>query len=219
MDDVPGILAKKIGEDCCRKVKPENAARMFRHPAPVLLNGTVVRMLDRREPRSILEVGAGCLRNALHLVNMGHRMTVLEVEGMQQRFPDQYAKFKRLGGKLLKTISGAPRFDVVICTFVIETICKPRERLALLRHIAEHLKPRGVLILSARGPRDLLTAQNKGVPCSDGYLTPNYSFARSFTKAQMGQLLRNAGFRRLQFLHRNSSTEPEYLHVIAATNE
>ena len=77
---------------CCKKVKPENAARLFRNPASILLNGSVVEMLSTE--RTILEIGAGCLRNALYLVGKGHRVTVVEVPGMQLRFPEQYRRFE-----------------------------------------------------------------------------------------------------------------------------
>lgn len=204
---------------CCKKVRPENAARMFRHPAPILSIRTVANLLAGPSPRVILEVGAGCLRNALFLLGAGHRVSVLEVPRMAERFPEQYNEFARAGGKTLKNFAGAPRFEIALLTFVVETICEPKERIELLHAVRSHLKPDGTLVLSARGPRDLLTAQNKGVRCRDGYLTPNFSFARSYTRAQMERLLRAAGFSELQFLHKDSSKEPEYLHVIARTHD
>lgn len=205
-----------MGKNCCKQVKPENAARMFLHPAPVLSNAGAARLLNNRRPVHILEIGAGCLRNALYLARMGHRVTVLEVPGMEHRFPEQYKRFKGAGGRLLKSFFRAPKFDIVISTFVIETVCNRGERMALLRNVNDHLRIGGSLILSARGPRDLLTAQNEGVRCGDGYITPNRSFARSFTRPQIARLLRSVGFQDLQFLHKDSSKDPEYLHVIAS---
>ena len=203
---------------CCKKVRPENAARMFRNPAPVLSIGAVRDLLSG-PPKTILEVGAGCLRNALFLLRAGHRVSVLEVPRMAERFPEQYDEFARGGGRIVKNFAGSPRFEIVLITFVVETICEPKERVELLRSVCLQLRQGGTLILSARGPRDLLTAQNTGIPCRDGYLTPNLSFARSYTRAQMGRLLRAAGFSESKFLHKDSSKEPEYLHVIARTNK
>jgi hypothetical protein len=136
---------------------------------------------------------------------------------MAERFPEQYSEFEKKGGKILKNIESSPLFEIALLTFVVETICEPRERISLLKKVRSHLQSEGVLVLSARGPRDLLTAQNDGLRCKDGYLTPNFSFARSYTRAQMGRLLRAAGFAELQFLHKSSSAEPEYLHLIART--
>jgi hypothetical protein len=187
---------------------------MFRNPAPVLSSPAVSRILSEG-PLHILEVGAGCLRNALPLLRRGHEVTVLEVARMRDRFPDQYAEFRRRGGRFVEALSSHHHFDLAIMTFVIETICRPKERALLLHNIADHLSVNGSLIISARGPRDLLTAKNDGVRCADGYITPNKSFARSFTKQQMKRLLTNNAYDDLTFLHKPSSAEPEYLHVIA----
>jgi hypothetical protein len=187
---------------------------MFSNPAPVLSSPAVAEIL-RMPPLAVLEVGAGCLRNALHLLRIGHKITVLEVPGMRQRFPEQYEELEELGGAIVQSLPPHLKFDLVIMTFVIETICSPKERTELLLNISRHLTPVGSLVISARGPRDLLTAENKGVRCNDGYVTPNRSFARSYTKAQMKKLLSSTGFKNLDFLHKQSSTEPEYLHVIA----
>jgi hypothetical protein len=162
-----------------------------------------------------MEVGAGCLRNALYLVNKGHWVTVLEVPQMKERFPEQYEEFSEHGGAFVQRWSRRSKYDIVILTFVIETICNPTVRAALLQGVYEHLSSRGSLVLSARGPRDLLTAQNKGVRCGDGFRTPNLSFARSYTRVQMERLLKSVGFATLQFLHKESTKEPEYLHVLA----
>jgi len=134
---------------------------------------------------------------------------------MKERFPDQYEKFGEHGGVIVQRWSSRSKFDIVILTFVIETICNPAVRAALLRGVYEHLTFSGSLVLSARGPRDLLTAQNKGIRCGDGFRTPNLSFARSYTRGQMERLLKNVGFTTLQFLHKESTKEPEYLHVLA----
>jgi len=197
---------------CCEKVRPENAARLFPNPASILFSSTVVKLLSTK--RRIMEVGGGCLRNAAYLLGMGHSVTVLEVPRIKERFPDQYEKFVKQGGVFVERWPKRCAFDMVVVTFVVETICNPSARSALLRGVNEHLTSDGVLVLSARGPKDLLTAQNRGVRCGDGYLTPNFSFARSYTRVQMERLLKNMGFK-THFLHKDSTKEPEYLHVVA----
>jgi hypothetical protein len=71
--------------NCCRRVKPENAARKFLNPAPVLRNRRVEALL--KCTAAIIEVGAGCLRNALYLQKSGHRVSVLEVGAMRAISP------------------------------------------------------------------------------------------------------------------------------------
>jgi len=62
----------------------------------------------------------------------------------------------------------------------------------------------------SRGPADLVTAGASGKPCSDGFFTPNRTFSRSFTRDEFHDLLRNGGFTRVDFLHKTSTSAPEY---------
>lgn len=199
---------------CCEKIKPENAARNFPNPARILFNSRVLHIFKQKPDAKILEIGGGCLRNALYLQRQGYAVSVMEVPQMRARFPEQYSTFEKSGGRLIKGLSKR-YYSIAICTFVIETICDSRERSTVLKSVASSLHQDGCLILSARGPRDLVTATAKGVPCSDGFITPNLSFARSYTRNQLTRLLLGSGFRRLDFLHKKSSVEPELLHVIA----
>lgn len=200
---------------CCKETKPENAARNFPNPAPVLSNARIVRILEERGKSGILEVGGGCLRNAIYLRRHGYPVSVLEVPQMRARFPDRYELFERLGGCVLTSIPARVVYAIAISTFVIETICDPKKRAALLKTVASHMHYGGCLVVSVRGPRDLVTATAKGVRCSDGFITPNRSFARSYTRNQLQRLLVPIGFKRLEFLHKRTSFEPELLHAIA----
>lgn len=196
---------------CCKQVIPANSARNFPNPAPILLKRTIAIKLTERRGGRLLELGAGCLRNSLYLLR-DFQVDVLEVEGMQSRFPEQYQQFQTRGGKVITTIPKRPTYDVAIATFVIETICDPGERLKLLHSTKKALKRSGVLILSVRGPSDLVTAIAKGKRCSDGYITPSKTFARSFTSAQLQSLLKRAGLQNIHFL--NKVEAPELLHCV-----
>jgi tellurite methyltransferase len=201
---------------CCSAVRPENSARPFRRPAQVLRNPRVVRILAASNCRTVLEVGAGSLRNALFLQARLRRVWAFEVSEAQQRFPAEYRRFRRRGGVVVDSLDKIRRhFDVCVCTFVVETICKPPARRALLRKIHELLRGAGYLIMSVRGPRDVVTRQRKGKRCGDGYVTPLLTFVRSYTRAQLDQLLQTVGFESVAHLHRPTSIEPELLHVIA----
>ena len=61
----------------------------------------------------------------------------------------------------------------------------------------------------------MVTATASGIRCSDGYVTPQKTFVRSYTRAQLAALLRRAGFRSLEFLHAERTTAPEYLYAVA----
>lgn len=206
---------KDTDPPCCKSVKPENAARSFTNPAPILRNQRVLQVLEKHIRGRVLELGAGCLRNALHLQKLGYRVFVLEVPGMKPRFPAQYKMFESRNGRVLAEFPKEIKFHVALATFVIETICDPKVRTSLLRATRHHLTPDGSLILSVRGPSDVVTATAKGKRCSDGYFTPNQTFSRAYTRAELQRFLTSCGFRQLEFLHKPSTKQPELLHVLA----
>lgn len=212
---------------CCESLVGENAARPFRRPAPIFARGQVrslVRQLRAAAP--IVEIGAGSLRNTLFLQQQGFRLTVVELPGIRQRFPKPYSAFERAGGHFVDTGSTAPAsttgryadwggpFDVAVATFVVETICCPDRRLALLQRCRRSLNPQGALIIAVRGEADVVTATASGVRCSDGFLTPQKTFIRSFNRHQLRSLLERAGFASVEFLHGPKTMEPEYLYAL-----
>src|SRR5439155_8256575 len=213
---------------CCDRVLGHNAARMFAHPAP-LLRKPVVRKLIEESSGTIIEYGAGCLRNALYLQERGWTVAVVELPRVRARFPLQYQRFKQAGGYLLEWNPGEGRaarcpswppgpprkYDLALMTFVLETLCRPCWRTALLSDCSSRLKPTGTLLLSLRGVSDVVTRYARGVRCSDGYLTPLRTFVRSYTCRQANQLLRSAGFTEIIFLHKKRTLSPELLHLMA----
>lgn len=189
---------------------------MFSNPAPILSKPRIQALLEEQTKGKVIEIGAGCLRNSLFLLNEGFRTTAVDLPGMEDRFPKQYQKFRQRGGTvLLGKFPVKGQFDFGICTFVVETICEPVKRFRLLKNIARKLSRHGFLILSTRGPADVVTAHAKGIRCSDGFLTPQKTFVRAFNRAQLSRLLRSAGFARVEFLHKPGINSPELLHVIA----
>src|SRR5262249_7487640 len=123
---------------------------------------------------------------------------------------------RKNGGIVHYSFPTGRKFNIMVSTFVIETVCRVDERKQLLAKFHQQLTKDGVLILSVRGPADLVTAIASGKRCSDGYITPNKSFARSFTRAQLRAFLLATGFEYVQFLHKDGTKEPEYLHAIAS---
>jgi hypothetical protein len=213
---------------CCKRVLGQNAARMFKNPAPLLRKPAVRKFIEDRTG-AVIEYGAGCLRNALFFQKRGWTVAVVELSGVRDRFPDQYERFAQAGGHLLEFTPGSARpvtcifspskppvkYDLAIMTFVVETLCRPAWRMALLRDCKARLKVRAVLLMSIRGVADVVTPFARGAPCSDGYLTPQKTFIRPYTCQQADRLLKSAGFKKVQFLHKAKTTAPELLHLTA----
>lgn len=186
----------------------------MRH-AEVLDRARIKQILTEIEGGHILEVGAGCLRNALFLQLEGFRVTVVEMPGIEARFPVQYRKFRRAGGQVFFSFERAIPCDMALATFVFETVCRPAIRLELLRKISAGLRQGNALVTSTRGPADLVTATASGERCSDGFITPTRTFSRSFTRQQFFNFLRSGDFSTVEFLHGPKTRSPEYLHAVA----
>lgn len=199
---------------CCDAVIPPNAARSFKNPAPVFAKARVQEIIQEHRGGTALEIGAGCLRNSLYLQSLGFDVTVLEVQGIEDRFPKQYKKFRANGGRVVFSFPKNSMFDIAVATYVIETICRSTQRKEVLSLTYQQLKNDGAMILSVRGPADLVTANAAGIKCSDGYLTPNRTFARSYSVPQLSRLLSSCGFEHIDFLHLPGSKQPELLHAL-----
>jgi SAM-dependent methyltransferase len=189
---------------------------MFAVPAAILRKPRVQQLLAERPNGTVVEFGAGCLRNSIYLLDAGFKVTALDLPGIQNRFREQYRRFTARGGKvMLGAFPKGRQFDFAVCTFVIETICQPTLRLRFLSSIRLLLRQNGFLLLSTRGPADVVTAHARGIRCSDGFLTPNRTFVRSFDVQQIIRLLRSAGFGSIDVLHKSGTRAPELVHVIA----
>lgn len=207
-------------QGCCEKIIPANSARSFSGPAPILKKPRVSEILGG-PPRRILEIGPGNLRNADCLSANGHKVDVIELATTMERYADAYSKFRRRGGKVRAWGRGAhyqglsTSYDVVILTYVLETVCDPDVRAQLLRLAAKRLTSGGCALISVRGRKDVVAAGVSGVPCSDGFYTSSRTFIRGFNLREVGRLAKAAGFGRVESLHRKTVVAPELLHVIA----
>ena len=179
-------------------------------------------LLAAKRRLRIVEFGAGGLRNAAFLLDRGHDVTVVELPATGNRFSELYADFIARGGKLSlwEEVVKRPKrrhgaFDLAIITFVIETICQSRMRLRMLRECLHRLKVGGSLLISVRGISDVEPGLSKGLPCSDGYLTPLHTFARSYTCDQLRTLLSDSGFTAIEMLHKSYAPAPELINAIA----
>lgn len=205
---------------CCKDIEAANSARPFKNPAPVLDKSAVLDLLGPGS-RSIIEYGAGNLRNAHHLLGRGHRVAVVEIDSTIDRFRKKYQRFSRRGGSVVSW--GKPetfrvlrtKFDLALITFVLETICNPRERTTLLRHCRKMLRSNGSLVLSIRGHRDVVAAGVSGQSCSDGYRTSGRTFIRGFDIKQVVDMLEQSGFTQVTPLHQRNLINPELIHVLA----
>lgn len=204
------------GDECCGRVNPTNSARSFSAPAPVL-NKSEVRGFFVGGGKKVLEIGAGNLRNSDYLLSFGNDVDVFELKSTVDKFRSRYDEFSRRGGRFFSQDDEeglCENYDFVLMTYVLETICNPEVRRAVLR-MACLKAGSGKLILSVRGRKDVLVAKVSGRKCSDGYHTSALTFIRGFNKNEIKGLLAEFGFNKVTFFHRRGIA-PGIVHLIAS---
>ena len=202
-----------MGEDCCSKVVPENGTRTFGRPAGIVIKAWKDGFI--RRGACVFEAGSGCLRNSNYLIDRGCLVTVKELEAVVSKYRSRYERFVQKGGKLVYQWPSPASSDVVVCTFVIESLCRKNERLQFLEKLAQTLKDEGRLVLSVRGIKDVKTVRAKGRKCSDGYITPNMTFIKPFTVREVTFLLKGEGLRIARTYSGSKSNTPYIIEVIA----
>lgn len=136
-----------------------------------------------------MEIGAGCLRNAKWLLNKGVQVDVVESPTVIQKYSRQYSVFKQKGGQVFyETKWPRKLYDIIVCTFVLCVITTKAERKRLVKKMRDRLKKKGILFLSVRGWGDVKTKTRKGRRWRDGFVTPNMTFVKPFTRKELIEL-------------------------------
>jgi len=109
-------------ENCFNNLRPWNSASNFNKPALSVLLAYQKGIIQPHH--NILEFGAGNLRNASYILNSCDvSYSVIENKEVTIRFNQQYRDFINKGGHIINFELLYPSFDIIICTFVLETIC------------------------------------------------------------------------------------------------
>jgi hypothetical protein len=137
----------------------------------------------------------------------------VESESVVRRFGEEYERFTKRGGIVGNDIPRR-RYDVVVATYVIETICPPAARSQLLKKAAQAIAPGGALVISVRGYPGIRGRSYRRCVRSDGFVSARGAFVRGYDLAEIGNVLRacGLGFEPLQHYR---TERPENIHGIA----
>lgn len=198
--------------ECVCAIDSGLSATGFSHPAESVVRASASELF--RADRSYLEIGGGNLRNALFVQRetRPQRMVVAEQPSVVARFAQQYAAFKKSGGEVREELPRG-RFDTIVMTYVIETVCPPADREALLSAVADRMAAGSRLVLSVRGYPGVRGKHYKRCPHSDGWVTPRGAFVRAYSLVELRETL---GRHRIEFepLLRYRTDKPENIHGI-----
>lgn len=154
---------------------------------------------------SVLDFGAGKLRNAMYLLKQGYKVHAVEYERQFTQYPvsktqlataKAYANFKQLIFPD-QFIACKERFDLALLSNVVTIIPSARHRHLILKYCREKVRRSGFLLwISQRGDthyKDRLV--NK---IGDGFLIGAHreraTFYREFTAGEVDHLMQKAGF-------------------------
>ena len=124
-----------INKECSQKLNISNSARNFTNPALSVKFSAEKGLI--KEKQKILEVGSGNLRNMFFIqktVPETH-LHAYDLQNTIERFHNQYKKYTEMSGKVIKSHFGDNKYDIVLCTFVLETICPEKKRISVLKSI------------------------------------------------------------------------------------
>jgi SAM-dependent methyltransferase len=186
-------------------------------------------------PLALLDVGCGAGRLGRRLYELGFSVVGVDVNVDAVRAARELAVPADVPGRFLRfvegdfandaspCIAGGP-FDVVVCQLVISIIGDARQRINLLRHVRENLRPGGWLYLSASGVSDAINAGYARLYAEDIHLTgERHSYlsrnaqgevlymTHHFTAEELVEQLETAGFGQINVTTENeaSSRRPD----------
>jgi SAM-dependent methyltransferase len=204
-----------------RNLRPANAATNFRNP--VLSVQRAVQRGIIRPQDVILEIGAGNLRNAAYVLDAVSDVTyfAFDIPECVSRFADRYRALGEQGVIVLEQgyEHELAAYDVVICTFVLETICPETTRTRTLEKISNALKRTGCLIVSFRGYPGVRGSAYRLCDAGEGLITPLKTFVRPYSVPEAGALLRRGGFLHVEMLQQYQVELPENIHLVARFEE
>lgn len=137
---------------------------------------------------SVLELGAGSGRVALHLAGEGYRVTALDASApmlarLESRLDDATRPTITIARADMREFDLGARFGLVCCPlFGFEHLVEAEEQLAALRCAAAHLAPGGVLVMELRTLRAADWSQTAEPPLLHAWTRTDPATGDSVTK-------------------------------------
>jgi len=206
-------------KECSQKLNISNSAQNFANPA-LSVKISVERELIK-EKHKILEVGSGNLRNMFFLMRSLHEIQLYtyDLQNTIKRFQSQYKKYTEMGGKIIKSNFENEKYDIILCTFVLETICPEKKRIFILKSIQNNLKKKGVFIGSFRGYPGVIGTRYKKCPVENGFISSLNTFIKPYSITEVQTLLQSCGFKKTINLQNYRTNTPKNIHIIALLEE
>jgi len=156
------------------------------------------RFFRNSDVRTVLDYGAGNLRNAGFLANQGFTVFAADI-------PEQVARIARMAGaiglagvldtgELSRTGLGA---DLVVSTYVLNIIPEGSEKWRYLKNIELNIRPGGYLLIEVRCRRE---DGSCGSTCAHQMTCPGC--VKTYSHDELDRLVAPFGFRRMSHYYR-----------------
>jgi hypothetical protein len=166
----------------------------------------------------VLEIGSGNLRNVLYIANSIDKVDLYcyEIKNTIEKFLNNYKYFKEHGGKIIEDEFDKEKYDAILSTFFLETICPQEKRICILKLIKKSLSKRGVLVASFRGYTGVLGSKYKKCPEGEGLISPLHTFIKPYSIIEIEHLLASCGFNKVIQLQNYKVNIPKNIHIVAS---
>jgi len=204
---------------CAATLRPQNAATNFTNPA--LSVKRAIKGGYATPGCKVIELGSGNLRNAMYTLRQVAevRYHAFELPDCIGRFRDNYAQFESEGGIVLTRSFGRGKYDLAICTFVLETICPSAKRAAKLERLARSLGSDGILVASFRGYPGVRGSKYRRCPAGEGLISPLRTFVKPYSVREAGRLLSTVGLTEVVALQSYRVDRPQNVHLVASRGD
>lgn len=157
---------------------------------------------------SVLDYGAGTLRNSAFLAEAGFRVYAADLPAQVARIM-KMAQAAKLAGVLAvdELQEGRLGVDLVVSSYVLNIISDATEKSRYLKNIVLNLRPEGYLLVEVR-------CRVESPDCSDGCSQGKRceSCIKTYSHLELDQMVESLGFRRVSHYYRRHSVAVLYQH-------
>lgn len=185
-------------------IRPENTA---------ITNGvsssTKMIIHNYDNSNSILDYGCGKLRNSKKLLENNFNVSILDTEYQIKRIKlEELKQYKEVYiSKNLKYSFHIRKYNIVLCSFVLNVIPNEEERINVLNNISKFLLKNGVAYIEVRTNSQIL--KNKQIQkFNDGYLCGKgniKTFQKGFTIESLKSLINKSDLEIEEFIKQSNS--------------
>lgn len=169
------------------------------------------RFFQQKKLMSVLDYGAGTLRNSKFLAEEGFRVYAADIPAQVERIM-QMSGHERLAGVLASDQLERSHLDVdlVLSSYVLNIIPDGSEKSRYLKNIVLNLRPEGYFLIEVRCR---VQSQQCSSGCSHGHKCS--SCVKTYSHEELDEMLVPYGFKRISHYYRRHAVAVLYQRINA----